>query len=175
MLNRMRENNQSVSDERLADLITAQKLSGVYSEEQTDLFGQREMRKSLSEETADLWAAARREYGTEARVHKTAVKYQGQLEQGDTKIDVATSKGLSTEAQALAQNFSVLHKLPGSKTVGLTREYAAKLAAEPKMRTKIMAQYTKALKPAIEEDAVNLRLKPGEMTIEHPQAELPVK
>jgi hypothetical protein len=133
------------------------------------------MRRSLAEETADLWGKARSEFGTEARIHKTAVKYQPKLEQGQTKIDVATSKGLSQEAATLAEHFDILHKLGGSRTVEVTREYAAKLAAEPKMRTQIYAKYLKALRPALEEDATNLRIKSGQMTIEQPTETPPVK
>lgn len=57
----------------------------------------------------------------------------------------------------------------------VTREYAARLAAEPKMKSKIYDAYTKAIVPAMEADKINFRLQPGEMKIEEPQAELPVK
>jgi hypothetical protein len=175
-IDELKAQGKSVTPEHLDDLINAQKIAGhgTVESETKDMFGQKEMRKSLVEEVADLWGKARKAYA-EGKLHGTIAKKQEQLEQGSTKIDVATAKSIAAESARLAKEFDTFRKINGSETVKVTREYAAKLAAEPKMKPQIYAKYLKAVRPALDQDKVNFRLKPGEMKIEEPQAELPVK
>ena len=175
-IDRLKAQGKSITPERLDDEINAQKIAGAgkFESETKDMFGEREMRKSLVEETADLWGKARKQYA-EGKLHGTLAKKQAELERGDTKIDVATAKQIASEYGRRAKEFDTFRKINGSETVKVTREYAARLAAEPKMKSKIYDAYTKAIVPAMEADKINFRLQPGEMKIEEPQAELPVK
>ena len=175
-IDRMKEQGKSITPERLDDEINAQKIAGAgtFEAETKDMFGEREMRKSLVEEVADLWGKARQKYA-EGKLHGQIAKKQAQLEQGATKIDVGTAKTIAADSARLRKEFDTFRKINGSRTVAVTREYAAKLAAEPKMKAKIYDMYLKAVVPAMEEDKVNFRLQPGEMQIEEPQTELPVK
>ncbi len=175
-IERMREQGQSISEQRLDDEINAQKIAGAgtFESETKDMFGAREMRKSLVKEVADLWGKARQKYA-EGKLHGQVAKKAAELEKGSTKIDVETAKSISAESARRRKEFDTFRKINGSETVRVTREYAAKLAAEPKMSAKIYDAYIKAIVPATDADKVNFRLQPGEMQIKEPQAELPVK